>query len=86
MKVRKVKHGWSRTPTYYTWVIIRARCNNPFNDNYVFFGGKGVRICKRWDVFLNFLEDMGPKPEGAWLIRINKKGNYSPENCEWLIK
>jgi hypothetical protein len=50
------------------------------------YGEKGIRVCDRWNEFLNFLEDMGPKPKGSWLIRIDKKRNFCPENCKWVIK
>ena len=87
MKIRKTNHGWTNTPTYRTWAIMKTRCNNAFDDNYMDYGEKGIRVCKRWHDFRLFLEDMGPKPAGlSWLIRIDKKGDYCPENCKWIIK
>lgn len=82
-KSKNFKHGCSGTPTYAVWARNRNRCNNPFDANYMDYGEKGIRICKRWDEFVNFLQDMGERPKGAWFIRIDKKGDFSPENCKW---
>jgi hypothetical protein len=83
---RNMKHGWSGTSTYQTWSRNRTRCNNSFDANYMDYGQKGIRVCSRWDEFLKFLEDMGPKPDGSSLRRTNKKGYFSPENCKWIVK
>jgi hypothetical protein len=59
------------------------RCNNPNNPAYPRYGGRGITICPRWLVFENFLADMGDKPEGFTLDRINNDKGYEPGNCRW---
>lgn len=68
---------------YRSWGSMRDRCNNPKNDRYKDYGGRGIKVCTRWNSFANFLADMGKRPFGYSLDRINNDGNYEPCNCRW---
>lgn len=72
-----------RSPTYNSWDSMRSRCLYPSNASYKWYGEKGITICDRWKVFQNFLDDMGVRPEGKTLDRINSNDNYHPKNCRW---
>ena len=65
---------------------MRSRCNNPNSPRFHHYGGRGIRVCKRWDKFANFLADMGEKPEGLSLERNDVNGNYKPSNCRWATQ
>jgi hypothetical protein len=76
------KHGMTGTPTHNVWKGIRQRVK-PNNPKAHLYHDKGITVCDRWQVFLNFLEDMGEKPEGLTIDRINPDLGYSKENCRW---
>ena len=78
-------HSINRTPssTYRSWQMMKNRCQNSTAENWKWYGARGITICKRWEKFENFLSDMGEKPKGKSLDRINNAIGYSPENCKW---
>ena len=76
-------HGKTNTGTYTTWKCMIERCYNPNKDNYKWYGGRGVEVCENWHTFENFYQDMGDRPQGLTLDRINPEGNYEKENCRW---
>lgn len=65
---------------------MRDRCLNPKRHNFKFYGGRGITICERWLEFANFLADMGERPDGLQLDRIDNDGHYEPGNCRWVTK
>lgn len=80
VKVQNQKHGASYEPTYNTWKAMHGRCRDLSNPYY---GGKGIRVCDRWTTYFAFLEDMGPRPNGYEISRLDHDGDYEPSNCEW---
>lgn len=76
-------HGRTGTLLYGVWKAMHERCYNPNNKNFKDYGGRGIRVCQSWHRFENFLTDMGERPAGLTLDRMNNAGDYGPENCRW---
>ncbi len=80
----KRKHGMVGTPEYNAYSSMLGRCLNKNNHKFSQYGGRGIKVCERWrESFVNFYADMGARPDGCSLDRINVNGNYEPGNCRW---
>jgi hypothetical protein len=87
-------HGLWGTPTYHAWIGAVQVCTNPNARRWSLYGGEGIKVCDRWHVpkgprhqnvgFVHFVEDMGVRPEGHSLDRIDRRGNFEKDNCEWV--
>ena len=78
------RHGMYRSLTYKRWISMKARCSNTSADNFPRYGGRGIRVCERWDAFESFFADMGECPHGYSLERDDVNGNYDKKNCRWI--
>lgn len=74
-------------PLYQVWQGMKARCLNPNNPHYANYGGRNIKICDEWiSNFTKFVQDMGERPKGYSIDRIDNNGNYTPNNCKWSTK
>lgn len=78
--------SYKRTKGRRAWHALRSRCNDKNNDRYHQYGGRGIKVCKRWEKFSNFIADMGEPENGMIIDRIDNDGNYCKSNCRWVTK
>jgi hypothetical protein len=71
---------------FWIWSDMRGRCSNSNHRQYRDYGGRGVTVCDRWQTFSNFAEDMGDRPDGLSLDRVDNSKGYGPENCQWATR
>ena len=77
------RHGYHKSPTYSSWCGARGRCLNPRDKKFPDYGGRGITFDSRWDNFVVFLKDMGERPLGTTLDRVDVNKGYSKDNCRW---
>lgn len=83
----KTTHGYSKTSEYKTWQEMRRRCTDRSAKSWKYYGGRGIKVCRRWLKFENFIADMGRKPSPVHTIdRLDNNKGYEPGNCAWRTR
>ena len=83
---RITKHGMHESREYKTWEMMIQRTTNKNSDHWKWYGARGITVCEEWRKFVNFYADMGTRPDGKSLDRMDNNGNYCKANCRWATQ
>jgi hypothetical protein len=85
-KATRLRHGFTGTRVHDIWTNMIQRCSNPKVLHYKRYGARGIKVCERWQVFENFLSDMGEPFDKAEIDRVDNSKGYEPDNCRWVTR